>query len=157
MDRLIDYAERLMNFIQSEGANFNEETQLALGTFLQEILQFIQESNENPVDSLPPNNQTPQLDQGPYPSSNVNAFKYNPNSRELFVKFHGQNSADSGPTYKYDNVPKNIYDVFSRGGVAPTTSGQNQYHRWIRGVTPSLGAALYHLIRNGPYQYTRLT
>ncbi len=99
----------------------------------------------------------PPLDPGPFPSSNVNSFKYDPNSQTLFVKFHGQENADSGPVYRYNNVPRNIYDVFSNGRVAPKTSGQNQYHRWIKGVTPSLGASLYSLIRNGGYPYQRMS
>lgn len=157
MDSLIDYATRLMSFISSEGASFNQETQLALGNFLQEILQFIQEGNGSPADSLPPNNEPLQLDAGPFPSSNVNSFKYDPRSQKLFVKFHGKDSADSGPIYGYENVPKNIYDVFARGGVAPMTSGSNRYHTWIRGVTPSLGASLYALVKQGGYPYQRLS
>lgn len=107
------------------------------------------------VESL--TSQIPQLDQGPFPSSNVNSFKYDPKNETLFVKFHGQENAETGPVYRYNNVPRNIYDVFSNGRVAPKTSGQNQYHRWIKGVTPSLGASLYSLIRNGGYPYQRMS
>ncbi len=99
----------------------------------------------------------PQLDKGPFPSSNVNSFKYDPRNQTLFVKFHGAETADSGPVYKYEGVPKNIYDVFNSGRVAPKTSGQNKYHRWIKGVTPSLGASLYALIRQGGYSYQRMS
>lgn len=97
--------------------------------------------------------QTPKLDSAPYPSSNINAFKYDYDTGNLFVKFQGKDTADSGPTYSYQNVPKFIYEIFRKGGVAPKTSGKNKYHEWIKGVTPSLGAAMYHLIRdNYPYQ-----
>lgn len=119
--------------------------------------------SQNPVDGLQPNAapppaaNVPQLDPGPYPSSNVNSFKYDPNTQQLFVKFHGKDSADSGPVYQYQNIPRNIYDVFSKGRVGPKTSGQNQYHRWIKGVTPSLGASLYALIREGGYPYQRMS
>lgn len=122
-----------------------------------QIEQLRAEGQQTGVEGLAPSTgQVPQLDQGPYPSSNVNAFKYDPRSGTLFVKFHGKDTADSGPTYQYQGVPKNIYDVFSKGRVAPKTSGQNRYHRWIEGVTPSLGASLYALIRNGGYPYQKI-
>lgn len=98
----------------------------------------------------------PELNPGNFPSAQVNAYKYDPTSQDLFVKFHGKDSSDSGPTYKYSGVPKFIYDVFSRGAVGPKTTGQNQYHAWKEGVTPSLGAALNALVKNGGYQYQRM-
>lgn len=113
------------------------------------------EQQEGSVEGLGP--QVPQLDQGPFPSSNVNSFKYDPKQQVLFVKFHGKDSANSGPIYRYANVPKNIYDIFSQGRIAPRTSGSNRYHTWIKGVTPSLGASLYALIREGGYPYQQVS
>lgn len=118
-----------------------------------ELQQQIQ-GQQSPAEGLQP--QQTQLEPGPFPSSNVNAFKYDPKSKQLLVKFHGKDDSDGGPTYQYDNIPRNIYDVFARGGVGPRTSGQNQYHRWIRGVTPSLGASLNALIKEGGYPYQRV-
>jgi hypothetical protein len=126
---------------------------------IQQLRQVQEEAEtqiQQPSPVSPPIN-TPSLEESPFPSSNVNSFKYNPKTNQLWVKFHGSQSANSGPTYMYQNVPKNIYDVFSNGRVAPKTSGQNQYHRWIKGVTPSLGASLYALIRNGGYPYQRVS
>jgi hypothetical protein len=156
--------QELLSGIQEvlqSGEILTDEFQGLLARELESVTSRLDElRSQNPVENLqnaPPPPNVPQLDQGPFPSSNVNSFKYNPDTGELFVKFHGKDSADTGPVYSYQGVPRNIYDVFSRGRVAPKTSGQNQYHRWIRGVTPSLGASLYALIRNGGYPYQRLS
>lgn len=156
---LRELVQAVMQTIQS-GETLSDEFQGQLAQTLGNLVSRIDEarSQQSVVESLPPNTgNVPILDQGPYPSSNVNSFKYNPANGQLFVKFHGKDSAGSGPVYKYENVPKNIYDVFSNGRVAPKTSGQNQYHRWIKGVTPSLGASLYALIRNGGFNYSRIS
>jgi len=97
----------------------------------------------------------PQLDAAPYPSSNINSFKYDYDTGNLLVKFMGKDSANSGPVYSYSGVPKFVYDIFRKGAVGPKTSGSNKYHQWIKGVTPSLGAAMYHLIRDN-YQYQKV-
>lgn len=98
----------------------------------------------------------PPLEPAPYESSNINAFKYDPKSKKLIVKFQGKYPSQNGPVYAYDNVPKNIFDVFARGAVAPKTSGKNRWHTWKKGVTPSHGAAMYALIREGNYNYRKL-
>lgn len=140
----------------ASGEELSDEFQGMIAETLSNLAARIDESmTQEPTDVLTA--PTPPLEPGPYPSSNVNAFKYDPRNGTLFVKFHGKDTADSGPTYKYQGVPLNIYDVFSKGRVGPKTSGQNQYHRWIKGVTPSLGASLYALIRNGGYPYQRMS
>lgn len=103
----------------------------------------------------------PQIPEGPlepggYPSSNISRFKYDPSSRNLVIQFLGKYPNQNGPQYIYQGVPPNIFKVFQRGGVAPTTSGKNAWHEWKEGVTPSLGAAAYHLIRSGGFPYRRL-
>lgn len=146
--------------MQQDGEFLSDELQgmvaETIGLILERIRQEQQEPAQPPAAPVPPA-APPPLDRGPYPSSNVNSFKYDPTTGTLFVRFHGQETADSGPVYRYQNVPRNIYDVFSKGRVAPRTSGRNQYHRWIRGVTPSLGASLYALIREGGYPYQRIS
>ena len=154
--------EAIANIIQMASQIIDElddETMLALVDLLNAARERLAQEAENPVEGLPPTTPegVPNLDQGPYPSSNVNSFKYDPRSGRLFVKFHGAESADAGPVYKYEGIPKNIYDLFSQGRVGPKTSGSNQYHTWIKGVTPSLGASLYALIRNGGYPYQRMS
>jgi hypothetical protein len=158
LEQLLDELLAAIQEILQSGEVLSDEFQAILARELEETYARIEQlRSESPVEGLQPSNGVPQLDQGPFPSSNVNSFKYDPKTQQLFVKFHGANSADSGPVYQYQGVPKNIYDVFSRGGVAPRTSGQNQYHRWIKGVTPSLGASLYALVKQGGYQYQRMS
>ena len=125
----------------------------------EEILLLTQEieelyAEEGAAEQLQP---VPELDQGPFPSSNINSFKYDPKNQQLWVKFHGKDTANSGLTYTYQNVPEFIFDVFRRGAVGPKTSGRNRYHTWHRGVTPSLGAAMSALIKAGGYPYQRLS
>lgn len=100
-----------------------------------------------PVSSLQP---------APYPSSNINAFKYDPKNSKLFVKFQDKFPFNNGPVYVYDGVPAYIVDVFSRGAVAPKTSGKNKWHKWQKGITPSLGAAMHALIKSGAFPYSRI-
>lgn len=110
-----------------------------------------QEPQGAPVPPAPP--QAPQIEPGPFPSSNINGFDYDYKTGKLLVKFNGRTVRDNGPTYSYEGVPRFIFDIFRRGAVPPRTSGRNRWHRWERGKMPSLGAAMYHLIRtNYPYQ-----
>ena len=121
-----------ISLVMQSGEVLSDEFQGMLAQTLEKLVNKIDELKGN-VQTLPPNIQNvPNLDQGPYPSSNVNSFKYDPRNGLLFVKFHGKDSADSGPIYRYENVPKNIYDVFSKGRVAPKTSGQNKYHDGLK-------------------------
>ncbi len=99
----------------------------------------------------------PPLDAAPHESSNINAFKYEPESGKLYVKFQGKYPHQNGPVYSYDGVPKNIYEIFRRGAVGPRTSGRNAWHTWKKDVLPSHGAAMYQLIREGGYPYQRLS
>jgi hypothetical protein len=98
----------------------------------------------------------PSLEQAPFESSNINAFKYDPKSQQLYVKFQGKYPQQNGPVYKYEGVPKYIFEVFNRGAVGPKTSGSNAWHTWKRGVTPSHGAAMAALIKNGGFPYQRM-
>lgn len=160
LEQLLDQLIAGIQEVLQSGEILSDEFQGMLAQEIEFTVNRIDElrSKVSPADGLTPTTQQiPQLEQGPYPSSNVNSFKYNPDNGQLFVKFHGKDSADSGPVYGYQNVPKNVYDLFSQGRVAPKTSGSNQYHTWIKGVTPSLGASLYALIRNGGYNYQRLS
>lgn len=143
----------IVNFLQQQGIeNFSDESKIAVTEFLQLATQRIEELQQGVTPPVPTD-----LNAAPYPSSNINAFKYDPEKQKLFVKFQGKFPQQNGPVYSYDNVPKFIFDVFSRGAVAPKTSGRNAWHEWKRGVTPSLGASMYALVRLGGYPYRRLS
>lgn len=106
--------------------------------------------------SIPTGGEVPPLEAAPFESSNINGFRYDPESGQLFVKFQGKYPAQNGPVYRYEGVPKYIFDVFNRGAVGPKTSGSNAWHTWRRGVTPSHGAAMAALIKNGGFPYQRI-
>ena len=80
-------------------------------------------------------------------SSNIYGFQYDPRDGHLRVRFQG------GGMYDYEGVPPQAFKAFQAGAVAARTNGQNQYGRWWRGKTPSLGASFFNLIRDRyPYQ-----
>jgi len=112
---------------------------------------------EAPAPPAPFGGPIPELEPAPHESSNINAFRYDPKTEQLYVKFQGKYPQQNGPVYQYKGVPKFIYDVFSRGAVGPKTSGRNAWHRWKEGVTPSHGAAMFALIKQGGYPYQRMT
>ncbi len=89
-------------------------------------------------------------------SSNVYGYDYNPTTKKLKVKFQGNAGSGQGPVYEYDNVPGNVYKSFENMSRQATTDGQNQWGRWWVGK-PSLGASFYQLIRNGGYDYRKLS
>lgn len=128
-------------------------------------LEEAEDEQEEIADELPPETgpvggsggPIPPLEPAPHESSNINAFRYDPESQKLFVKFQDKYPHQNGPVYSYEGVPKNIYEVFRRGAVAPRTSGSNAWHTWKEGVTPSHGASMYALIREGGYPYQRLS
>jgi hypothetical protein len=90
------------------------------------------------------------IEKAPLNSSNIWGFNYDPQNGGLNVRFQ------SGSVYHYDNVPSYIFNIFQRGSVPAKTTGQNQHGAWWRGKNPSLGAAFYDLIRQGPYPYERV-
>lgn len=162
MDELQELEQLLKELVQAiqqviqSGEVLSDEFQGQLAKTLGLLVDRIDQlQSQDAVEGLQPQ-QPHELQPGPFPSSNVNSFKYDPRNQNLFVKFHGKDSADSGPIYSYENVPPFIFDVFRRGAVAPRTSGKNKYHQWYEGVTPSLGASMNALIKSGGYAYKRL-
>lgn len=135
----------------------SEELKLQLAQVIEYAARRITELRQAPeAPTAPITPQAPELEPGAFPSSNINSFKYDPRSQRLFVKFHGKDTAGSGPTYSYEGVPNFIFDVFKRGAVGPKTTGKNKYHAWFKGVTPSLGAAMHALIKNGGFPYAQV-
>lgn len=91
------------------------------------------------------------------PSSNIWGFSYNDKSGNLFVKFNGKTIKDAGPLYVYNNVPKEIAQIFMKGSISAKTSGKNKWNSWFVGKSPSLGASHHALIKKGGYPYLKLT
>lgn len=73
------------------------------------------------------------------------------------VKFQGDYPEQNGPVYGYEGVPKQIFNLFQKGAIPATTDGSNKWGSWWKGKTPSLGASLNALIKQGGYSYQRLT
>lgn len=169
LQNLEDLLSQLLRGIQDviqSGEILTDEFQGILAQELEYLITRIDELKSGidqvePITSGPPilepgTSGTPDLEPGPFPSSNINSFKYNPATQQLYIKFHGKDSAGSGPTYSYQNVPQFIYDVFRRGAVGPKTSGRNRYHTWHKNILPSLGAAAYALIKQGKFPFKKV-
>jgi hypothetical protein len=154
MDQLLDEILRTILEILESGDELPDEIIDQVMMILQERIQSL--SSSQPVESSQPIDQS-QIPNAPHESSNVNGFKYSPKTGELLVQFHGPYPQAAGSVYKYENVPQFIYDIFSRGGVGPKTSGANSYHRWQKNITPSLGGALNALLKNGKFKYSKLS
>jgi hypothetical protein len=152
IQQLIDeLVETLQRTIES-GEVLSDELQGMIAQELQWLVSELESTGPTGGTPQPP----PQIGQGNYPSSNINGFNYNPQTRELLIQFHGPYPQAAGPIYSYRGVPPHLYDVIYRGAVGPRTSGKNKYHRWQRGVTPSHGASVDALIKRGNYPYQRI-
>jgi hypothetical protein len=151
MNEVIDLLFSLVQDISKDIDHMSDEEFDESIKFILEAIEVIKQEEE-PI--LTPKENLPAAD---FPSSNVNGFMYNPDTEELQVQFHGPYPDAAGSIYSYKNVPKYIYDVFSRGGVGPKTSGKNSYHAWNRGVTPSLGGSLNALLKAGGFSFEKLS
>lgn len=159
MNELVEYAQSIITFLEQNGATLNVESQRALGELLQNILQLIQQ--EEPQGAPPLTPQGPTGPSGPgitqaMPSSNVEGFAYDDKTGRLLVRFLGKHPNRNGPIYAYDGVPPNIFDIFRRGAIPAKTNGRNKWGEWWQGKYPSIGAAMYHVIRAGGYPYRRM-
>ncbi len=88
--------------------------------------------------------------QAPLKSSNVFGFRYDPLKKRLTVRFN------EGGVYRYEGVPRQIFEMFANGDGVAKTTGSNRWGRWWRGKKPSLGAALHELIKLGGFPYQRI-
>lgn len=158
MNELLDYVAQLIDYIEANASKLNAATQKELAVFLQEVMEFVTEySQRNPVETLPATaTQEPQLAQGG-PSSNVDSFGYDEKTGKLLVRFLGEHPNREGPIYAYEGVPKQIFKLFQSGAIPARTDGKNKWGSWWKGKVPSLGASLYTLIKNGGYQYQKIS
>jgi hypothetical protein len=160
VNELVAYAQSIIQFLETNGPSLNVESQRALGELLQNILQVIQQPQAQAAPTAtPPAQPTPHqpgLNQA-MPSSNVEGFAYDDKSGRLLVRFLGEHPNRNGPIYAYEGVPQNIFDIFRKGAVPAKTDGKNKWGEWWKGKYPSMGAAMYHLIRAGGYPYRRVS
>lgn len=152
--------EALLAFIEEMARdidNISDDEFDRIMIILEEMIGVLNQLQQEQAPTAPLEQAQTPIKPGPYPSSNVNGFHYDPQTKELKVQFHGPYPQAEGSIYSYKNVPEYIYDIFSRGAVGPKTSGQNRYHKWIKGVTPSLGGSLNALLKAGKFPYQRLS
>jgi hypothetical protein len=90
------------------------------------------------------------------PSSNVEGFAYDDKNNRLLVRFLGEHPNRNGPIYAYTGVPPVMFDLLRKGAVPARTDGKNKWGKWWRGKTPSLGASVYTLLRQGGFPYQKL-
>lgn len=86
-------------------------------------------------------------------SSNVAGMKYDPKSKRLLVKFHGNQEE---PVYEYSDVPPQIFNVLWHGNAFAKTKGRNRFGAWWPMKNPSLGAAVDQYLKKGGFAYQRV-
>lgn len=155
MNDVIALLEMLMRQASELADEFSDEEMARILQIFQDAIELIQEQaqQQQPIETPA---EEMKLTPGAFPSSNINAFRFDPEKKQLLIQFHGPYPKAAGPVYSYTDVPEFLFKVLERGAVGPKTSGQNQYHRWIKGVTPSLGAAVNALIKAGGFAYNRI-
>lgn len=154
MNELIEYAQLIMNYLQTNGANLNQESQQALGEFLQTILQIIEMQGQQ-GGTLPPAPTLP-IPAG-MPSSNVAGMDYNDKTGELLVQFLGKHPNRQGAVYSYPDTPKVIAELIQAGAIPARTKGQNAWGKWWPGKVPSAGASVFSLLKNRNVPYQRVS
>lgn len=105
------------------------------------------------LDRSIPQGEQPVVDGIPHAdlqSSNIWGANYDPKSGKMKVRFQG------GSEYEYDGVPQNIFNAFIKGNAVAQTSGQNEYGRWWRGKSPSVGSAMHQYIKRGQFPYRKI-
>jgi hypothetical protein len=147
---LVQLVDGISQIMQS-GEVLSDEFQGLLANTLEALVQRL---GEPTGEEIPPSQ--PPIEPS-MPSSNVEGFAYDDRSRRLYVRFLGKHPERNGPIYQYENVPFNIFDIFRKGAVPAKTDGKNKWGRWWKGKYPSMGAAMYHLIRAGGYPYQRVS
>ena len=86
----------------------------------------------------------------PFMSSTVWGSQYDQDSGNLKVRFN------NGSVYEYGGVPPQVVDLFQNGAAEATTDGENEWGRWWRHKSPSLGSALNQFLKAGGFPYQKL-
>jgi len=82
-------------------------------------------------------------------SAVIRKTEYDEKANRLKVIFNNDS------TYEYADVPLEIYEKLTEGGIKAKTSGENEFGKWWVGKDPSLGASFNELIKKGGYNFTR--
>lgn len=82
-------------------------------------------------------------------SAIIRKTEYDEKANRLKVIFNNDS------TYEYADVPLEIYEKLTEGGIKAKTSGENEFGKWWVGKDPSLGASFNELIKKGGYDFTR--
>lgn len=97
-----------------------------------------------------------QMEPGFIDSSNVSRFQYDPQNQSLKVQFKGKYPNFDGPIYQYGGIPPQLAELIQLGAEQATTDGSNEWGSWWKGKTPSLGAAVAHILKAGGFSYQKL-
>lgn len=151
MNEVIDLLENLMRQAAELSDELSEEEMAEVSRIFAQAVELIQQQEE-PI--LTPQEDLPLA---PHESSQINGFQFDPKTGKLMVQFHGKYPEAAGSVYEYDDVPPWVFDIFQRGSVGPKTSGENRWHRWEKGKTPSHGAAMNALIKAGGFNYRKVS
>lgn len=104
----------------------------------------------NNTQSIPPQGHADGIPQAPLQSSNIYGLRYDPLKKTMTTRFQ------NGSVYKYENVPKIIFDMVFHGDGMAKTKGSNRWGRWWRFKKPSMGASFHELIKLGGYPFKKV-
>lgn len=159
IEELKNALREILRLVSARNAPLTPELRQAIAQVTEHVANRIQQlkQEESPADELQPQQGQPTELTQAMPSSNVEGFAYDDKTGKLLVRFLGKHPDRNGPIYGYEGVPKVIFDLFQAGAIPARTDGQNKWGKWWKGKTPSMGASLYTLIKNGSYPYQRLS
>lgn len=112
---------------------------------LERVIQYLHASDPS---------QRPQevngIQQSELNSSTVWGTAYDPRTQKMKIRFNG------GSEYEYDGIPINIYNAVISGSAEAKTDGQNQYGKWWKFKSPSVGAALNQYVKASGFPYRKI-
>ena len=157
MDELIEWFSQFLQEVQEVADQLSEEEAEEISQFIQSVIQFIDryQSEQQQGPAVAPVNF--DIPEGEHLSSNVEGFAYDPEKGEMKVQFHGPFPHAKGPVYAYSGVPESVFDIIRKGAIPPRTSGSNKYHTWHKNKTPSHGASVNALLKNGNFAFRRVS
>lgn len=82
-------------------------------------------------------------------SASVKKLYYNDETQDLVVEFNG------GDRYTYFNIPFDVFRDVLEGNAVCKTEGSNKWGSWYVGKSPSVGAAVYQILFEGGFNYTK--